>query len=141
MQKQMVFTTWRSRHVSDLFLDPRNQSNPDFLLTAKCSFLMTNFSTHILEGSMYLFRDPALSLLMFPLSSASPALLFISTIYKHISLLFKKKKRYVSISRFYYFSDYLSESNFSTHFPLFPMKPKMNCDPTSIMKLIVHDHC
>ena len=33
---------------------------------------------------MYLFRDPALSLLMFPLSLASPALLFISTIYKHI---------------------------------------------------------
>ena len=80
------------RHVSDLFLDPRNQSNPDFLLTAKRSFLMTNFSTHTLEGSMYLFRDPALSLLMSPLSSASPALLFISTIYKHISLLFKKKK-------------------------------------------------
>ena len=81
------------RHVSDLFLDPRNQSNPDFLLIAKCSFLMTNLSTHTLEGSMYLFRDPALSLLMSPLSSASPALLFLSTIYKHISLLFKKKKR------------------------------------------------
>ena len=42
----------------------------------------------------------------------------------------------LSISRFYYFSDYHSESNFSTHFPLFPMRPKMNCDPTSIMKLL-----
>lgn len=97
MQKQMFFTTLENaRHVSDLFLDPRNQSNPDFLLTAKCSFFMTNFSTYpgrfnvSVQRPCFILADVFLYLQLLLLFYS-----FLLSINILKSLLFKKKSMYL----------------------------------------------
>lgn len=105
---------------------------------------MPNPSTHILEDSNASSETlPSNYLLcMFPVSSASPVLLVHLFCYKHIQdspLKKKKKKRHTYIWILTTISECPSESNFFTsRFPLFPIRLKMNCDLTSIIKLLIH---
>lgn len=84
------------RHVSDLFLDPRNRSHPDFLLTAKFPFSWRT-SPHISWKVQCICSEtlpyPCWCFLYLQLLLLFYLFLLFINIFK--SLLFKKKSMYL----------------------------------------------